>query len=252
MREMKALYIALILLISCGISKGTAVVFSRSIGHPINNHKYYLPGKTHWTSDNSLKRAKNTVKLGRDLATVSNDMKFLNSEYHFNEARLPLSPLILAQSDQIFSPNGRYLARKVGIGQDRHYEVIDQTNNNRVLTTRAQYSTPNDVKSGIFSSDSRSFAVTYHYGHQGNYTWLGVWSNESGQLLSGVKTSGWLRIVSLTPQSFPTPCSVCPSPSPPGTTRCVQVVVKGWKVGLSDGYNYQLMNLYGSQFCLAK
>jgi hypothetical protein len=141
------------------------------------------------------------------------------------------------------------MARKVKMGQDIHYEVIDQTKNYKVFTTRAQYSTPNDVKSAVFSSDSRSFAVTYHYGHQGNYTWLGVWSTESGEFLSGVTTSGWLRVVSLTPQTFGCPCCICPSSE---SVRCIQVTVEGWKVGLSDGYNYRLMNLYGNDFCLAK
>ena len=46
----------------------------------------------------------------------------------------------------------------------------------RSFTTHAQYSSPNDVKDWGFSEDNTRFAAAYHYGHDGGYTWRGVWS----------------------------------------------------------------------------
>ena len=89
------------------------------------------------------------------------------------------------------SPDGRYRAKKVGTGADIHYQVIELKTGRTVLTTTAQYDTPNAVKAGGFSSDSKKFAAVYHYGHEGGYTWIGVWSTETGEFLYSRKKSGW-------------------------------------------------------------
>jgi len=46
----------------------------------------------------------------------------------------------------------------------------------RSFTSFAQYSTPNNAKDWGFNADKTKFAVAYHYGHNGGYTWRGVWS----------------------------------------------------------------------------
>lgn len=89
------------------------------------------------------------------------------------------------------SPDGRYQAISLGDGADIHYQVIEISTRRVLLTTRAQYKTPNDVKTGTFSADSQEFAAAYHYGHEGRYTWIGVWSVSSGQMIREEKWSGW-------------------------------------------------------------
>ena len=94
------------------------------------------------------------------------------------------------------SPDGRYRATLAGNGADAHYEVREIETDRLVLTTRAQFITPNDAKAGGFSSDSRKFAAVYHYGHEGNYTWIGVWSTETGEFLYSRRKSGWTTSLS--------------------------------------------------------
>lgn len=89
------------------------------------------------------------------------------------------------------SANGRYEARATEAGGDVHYQVIEVKTGRVVLTTHAEYDTPNDVKAGGFSTDSKKFAAAYHYGHEGSYTWIGVWSTETGELLSTKRKGGW-------------------------------------------------------------
>ena len=56
---------------------------------------------------------------------------------------------------------------------------------------RAQYKTPNDVKAGTFSANSKEFAAAYHYGHDGGYTWIGIWSVENGEMIREERRPGW-------------------------------------------------------------
>lgn len=86
------------------------------------------------------------------------------------------------------SPDGRYKAERVS---NVHYQVVEINTGRVILTTNAQYNTPNDVKAGGFSFDSMKFAAVYHYGHEGGYTWIGVWSTETGKFLYSEKKSGW-------------------------------------------------------------
>jgi len=81
------------------------------------------------------------------------------------------------------SRDGRYKATLVRQGGSAHYHVQEIETDRLVLVTRAQYDTPNDAKAGGFSSDSAKFAAAYHYGHDGGYTWIGVWSTQDGEFL---------------------------------------------------------------------
>ena len=83
-----------------------------------------------------------------------------------------------------------YLAKQISNSTGEHYQVIDTTNGRVVLTTKAQFPTRNDVKSGQFNSDFTQFAALYHYGHDGNYSWIGVWSTATGEHLHHVKRQG--------------------------------------------------------------
>jgi hypothetical protein len=69
----------------------------------------------------------------------------------------------------------------VGASGDVHYQVKEVATDRIILTTTAQYPTPNDVKTGQFSPDSKEFAAAYHYSHTGKHTWIGIYSLETGQ-----------------------------------------------------------------------
>ena len=91
------------------------------------------------------------------------------------------------------SPNGKYQATSVRDDEGgAHYQVTEIGREQAVLmTTHAQYQSPNDVKACSFSADSAKFAAAYHYGHEGNYTWVGVWSLPDGKFLRPDRLKGW-------------------------------------------------------------
>lgn len=103
---------------------------------------------------------------------------------------LVLALSVCAQSSER-SPDGKYQAIEVRSGNDVHYQVKEVNTDRVVLTTTAQYRTPNDVKAGMFSPDSKEFAAAYHYSHAGNYTWIGVWSLETGNVVRTERKNGW-------------------------------------------------------------
>lgn len=109
----------------------------------------------------------------------------------------------------IRSPDGQYIAKAgsySGQASNVHYRVVSSDGSNRVrFDTQAQYKTPNDVKAGAFSSDSRYFAAAYHYGHKGNYTWMGVWELPSARLVHSETASGFLYDVSGVFSKLPPP-----------------------------------------------
>ena len=74
--------------------------------------------------------------------------------------------------------------------------VRDVSANRTVVRTFAEFPTPNDVKAGLFSPDSKEFAAAYHYSHDGNYTWVGIWDLETGKLSRKVRLEGWIRDLS--------------------------------------------------------
>lgn len=126
----------------------------------------------------------------------------LRKYYGASPRRIPMSvPALLATATKFpmppdcgtfpDSPDNRYRAKAIGGGADVHYQVIELATGRVILTTHAEYTTPNDVKAGGFSSDSKKFAAAYHYGHAGNYTWIGVWSTETGAFLYSKTGSGW-------------------------------------------------------------
>ena len=126
-----------------------------------------------------------------------------------------LSILLLTScSGEIQSPDGRYKAIKVGGGADVHYRIVELKKGRTILTTTAQYATPNDVKAGGFSPDSKRFAAIYHYEPEGTYTWVGVWSTETGQFLYPRLQSG---LVSSLDGSFESPL-----PEPKSSATSIQ------------------------------
>lgn len=101
-----------------------------------------------------------------------------------------------AQDSPLRSSDGKYQAELVGSGNDWHYQVKKVETGEVVLTTHAQYPTPNDVKAGMFSPDSKEFAAAYHYGHKGPYTWIGVWDFKTGKRVRAEERDGWIRNIS--------------------------------------------------------
>lgn len=101
---------------------------------------------------------------------------------------------ISVYAQPIRSPDGKTEAKLVQepTPKDSHYQVREIATNKIIFTTFAQYSTPNDVKAGLFSPDSKQFAAAYHYGHAGKYTWIGVWSVDTGKLVHLDQKPGWI------------------------------------------------------------
>ena len=108
---------------------------------------------------------------------------------------LLFAPAVFAQSNLPPSSDGKYEAVRVGSGDDVHFQVKEVKTGRVVLTTYAQYP-GNKVKAGVFSPDAKEFAAAYHYGHDGNYTWIGIWSLETGKLLRTKKEKDFLRELS--------------------------------------------------------
>ena len=93
-------------------------------------------------------------------------------------ALLVLSACGSVAGQTLTSPDKRYRAEVVR-SNGTHYQVVEVASGRVVLTTSAQFSTPNDVKAGAFGTSAAGdvrFAAAYHYSHSGNYTWIGVWS----------------------------------------------------------------------------
>jgi hypothetical protein len=90
------------------------------------------------------------------------------------------------------SPDGRYeLVEVRGEAGGIHYQAKTVQDGKVILTTHGEYSTPNDVKAGTFSADSTKVAAAYHYGHAGNYTWIGVWDLRTRKFVRSVRLEGW-------------------------------------------------------------
>jgi len=89
------------------------------------------------------------------------------------------------------SPDGKYQGVRVRTGMgDAHYQVKEVGTGRTVMTTQAQCETPNEVKAGLFSPDSKHIAAAYHYGDGGGYTWVGIWDIETGNLIDTKRKSG--------------------------------------------------------------
>jgi hypothetical protein len=89
------------------------------------------------------------------------------------------------------SPDKKHETVRSGTGNDVHCEVKEVATGRVVLVTQAEFDTPNDVKAGLFSPDSRQFAAAYHYGHAGGYTWVGVWDIETRARVRTERKPGW-------------------------------------------------------------
>jgi hypothetical protein len=81
-------------------------------------------------------------------------------------------------SDGIYGVNHLYLSDSLV-----HCQVFETSTNRLILTTSAKYSSDNDVKNCNFGAGNSKFAAAYHYGDNGDYTWIGVWSLPQGDFL---------------------------------------------------------------------
>jgi hypothetical protein len=111
------------------------------------------------------------------------------SPKHHVALEIPHSTLV----EPVISPDGTKRAAIVQNKKGTHFQIMDVKSTNIWFPTFAQHSSPNDVKAGIFSHDSRQFAAAYHYEHNGKYTWVGVWDVESREFLRESKFPGWIR-----------------------------------------------------------
>lgn len=90
------------------------------------------------------------------------------------------------------SPDGKYQGVLASLGSSgKHYQIKEVGTGRIVMTTNAQYETENDVKAGLFYSDSRKIAAAYHYSHEGQYTWVGIWDIETGNQIDTKRKTGW-------------------------------------------------------------
>lgn len=157
------------------------------------------------------------------------------------------------------SPNGQYNASAApytGQPTNVHYRIASSDGSNRVyFDTHAQYKTPNDVKAGIFSPDSRLFAAAYHYGHQGNYTWIGIWDVHSGSLVRSETRQGWVRDISrVFNRAVPAPAPNPPRAGPPGTLPDLIIANVTWspnsfvvQPGTTVRFHFQIQNIGGGR-----
>jgi len=91
--------------------------------------------------------------------------------------------------------------------KETYYMVWEIATKRVVLTTHAKYDTPNKVKGFFWSPDSKKFAALYHYGAREEiaYTWIGVWSLESGEFLYAVSKPGWIKTLEKLPEPIQHP-----------------------------------------------
>ena len=94
------------------------------------------------------------------------------------------------------SLNGIYEASPIICGSEAHYQVKNIKTGD-LFVTISEYRTVNDVKSGIFSSDSHEFAAAYHYSHEGAYTWIGIWDTQTGELIRTIRKPGWIYNINI-------------------------------------------------------
>jgi hypothetical protein len=101
------------------------------------------------------------------------------------------------EGQTLTSPDHRLRAEVVR-SNGTHYQVVEIASGRIILTTSAQFSTPNDVKAGMFGTTPAGelrFAAAYHYGHAGNYTWIGVWTMD-GKLVHSTTRPLWTKDLS--------------------------------------------------------
>jgi hypothetical protein len=96
------------------------------------------------------------------------------------------------EGQTITSPDKRYRAEEVRTN-GKHYQIVEVASGRVVLTTAAQFASPNDVKHGEFGKSPGGeirFAACYHYDHAGRYTWIGIWALD-GRLVHSTTRPQW-------------------------------------------------------------
>ena len=99
--------------------------------------------------------------------------------------------LVAACAEQLRSPDGEYQAVRTGSGGDLHYQVKDAAGR-ELFTTRSAWDTPNDVKAGSFSPDSKRFGAVYHFGHRGPESYVVVYDVRTGNRVHEQWLAGWI------------------------------------------------------------
>ena len=107
-----------------------------------------------------------------------------------------MAPFTFHQMPLLMSVDGRYQAKLIQNGQTTiNYQVTDFETGRVILTSNSENGS-NNVKVGSFNADSTKFAAVYHYAYPGAYSWIGVWSTETGAFLYSIKIPGeYLRQV---------------------------------------------------------
>lgn len=87
------------------------------------------------------------------------------------------------------SPDKKYEATRIG----NHYQ-IKEIETGRIIPTHDQFKGDNDVKAGafVFSPNGKKFGAAYHYSHKGQYTWIGTWDLNTGNLLGEEERQGYV------------------------------------------------------------
>jgi len=115
------------------------------------------------------------------------------------------------------SPDHRFKAEKLNCYGDNAPPIVrEEANCYLVREIKTQkivfyahpqrYSDFPGVKVQMFSDDSKKYAAYYHYDgdridESSQYTWIGVWSTETGELLYSREDPGWIYF----PEKFPEP-----------------------------------------------
>jgi len=129
---------------------------------------------------------------------------------------LLLAITLISCKPRFESPDHRFKAEKLNCYSDNAPPIVREEANcylvREIKTQRIvfyahpqRYSDFPGVKVQMFSDDSKKYAAYYHYGDKkdesSQYTWVGVWSTESGELLYSREDPGWIYF----PEKFPEP-----------------------------------------------
>lgn len=93
--------------------------------------------------------------------------------------------------EPVISPNGKFRAEPIGNFPQIDYQVIDISTGEVLFRTESLENGVNDIKFGCFSSDSKKFAAVYFYGHEGTFSWAGIWDLKTGEKIQERRAKGY-------------------------------------------------------------
>jgi hypothetical protein len=130
---------------------------------------------------------------------------------------LTITPISCLNEHRFESPDHRFKAEKFACDNSNKPPILQEEANCYLVreiktqkivfyTHPKRYSDFGGVKVWRWSNDSKKFAAYYHYGDRkdksSHYTWIGVWSTETGELLYSREDPGWITIYD---EKFPEP-----------------------------------------------